>query len=179
MGAWPSLVQGMTLTIQPGLPQPEDQRGSVPQWLPLLAGKVSAGSTHPVVIFLCVRLVSDCLPASGLTYHSQAPHVTSQLKGLLWEGNLLSLDRSCYSMHSIHFKENSMVAPDLSLPGQEGSVQHRAGRMEKVRPLPGSPACYNCLWVACLLGCLNWCFNKCCCNARICDLVNTLCTSKF
>lgn len=80
-GGWTSweldlpLVQGMTLTMQPGLPQPEDQRGSVPQWLPLLAGKFSAGSTPPVVIFLCVRLVSACLPASGLTYHSQAPHV--------------------------------------------------------------------------------------------------------
>lgn len=103
----------------------------------------------------------------------------SQLKSLLWEGNLLSLDRSYYSMHSIHFKENSTVAPDLSLPVQEGSAQHRAGRMEKVRPLSGSPACYNCLWVACLLGCLNRCFNKCCCNVRICDLVNTWCTSEF
>lgn len=65
---------------------------------------------------------------------------------------LLTLDRNCYSKQLIHFKENSMVAPDLTLPVQEGSVQHGAGEMEKVRPLPGLPACYDCLWVACLLG---------------------------
>lgn len=44
--------------------------------------------------------------------------------------------------------------------------------MEKVRPLPGSPSCYDCLWVPRLLGCLDLCFNKCCCDAKIHDLVN-------
>lgn len=44
--------------------------------------------------------------------------------------------------------------------------------MEKGRPLSGSPSYYDCLWVPCLLGCLNLCFNKCCCDAKTCDLVN-------
>lgn len=87
---------------------------------------------------------------------------------------LLTLERYCYSMHLIHFRENSMVAPDLPPSVQEGSVQHGGGGMGKVRPLPGSPACYDCLWVACLLGCLNRCFNKCCRDARIRDVMNTM-----
>lgn len=48
----------------------------------------------------------------------------------------------------------------------------RARGMEKVKPLPESPSCYDCLWVPCLLGCLSLCFNKCCFDARICGLVN-------
>ena len=48
----------------------------------------------------------------------------------------------------------------------------QASGMEKVRPLPESPSCYDCLWVPCLLGCLSLCFNKCCFDARVCGLVN-------
>lgn len=55
--------------------------------------------------------------------------------------------------------------------GAGGICPVERGRME-VRPLPGSPSCYDCLWVTCLLGCLSLCFNKCCFNARIYDLVN-------
>ena len=65
-----------------------------------------------------------------------------------------------------------MVAPDRPLPAQGESVQSRAGGLEKGRPLSGSPSYYDCLWVPCLLGCLNLCFNKCCCDAKTCDLVN-------
>lgn len=41
---------------------------------------------------------------------------------------LLTLDKYCYSMHLIHFKENSMVAPDLPLPCRRGlSNMERVG----------------------------------------------------
>lgn len=84
----------------------------------------------------------------------------------------MTWDRSCYSLHLYTFQRKLQGCSRLPPAGAGGMCPMRAGGMEKVRPLPESPSCYDCLWVPCLLGCLSLCFNKCCFNARICGLVN-------
>lgn len=90
----------------------------------------------------------------------------------------MTLDRSYYSMHLIHFKENSMVAPDHALPVQGRGLSNAEWLgWRRLGHLLGLPLTTTvCGWLA-FGGCLNWCFNKCCCDARVCGLVGAMCAS--
>ena len=76
----------------------------------------------------------------------------------------IHLNRFQRKRHGCSRSPPACAGGNLSNPEQVGC--RRGG------PLSGSPSYYDCLWVPCLLGCLNLCFNKCCCNAKTCDLVN-------